>query len=157
MSLTVARLQEERKQWRKDHPFGFVARPVKSSQGALDLKKWDCAIPGKDKTIWEGGLFKLEVQFPDEFPTKPPKCKFVPPLFHPNVYPSGTVCLSILNEEEGWKPAITIKEILLGIQMLLDEVNPDSPAQADAYNLFKKDRAAYEKRIKQVVKDNPAP
>ena len=65
MSLTVARLQEERKQWRKDHPFGFVARPVKSNQGALDLKKWDCAIPGKDKTIWEGGLFKLEVQFPD--------------------------------------------------------------------------------------------
>lgn len=67
------------------------------------------------------------------------------------------MCLSILNEEEGWKPAITIKEILLGIQMLLDEVNPDSPAQADAYNLYKKDRAAYEKKVKQVVKDNPAP
>lgn len=33
--------------------------------GALDLKRWDCAIPGRDKTIWEGGLFKLEVQFPD--------------------------------------------------------------------------------------------
>lgn len=92
-----------------------------------------------------------------EYPTKPPKCKFVPPLFHPNVYPSGTVCLSILNEEEGWKPAITIKEILLGIQSLLDEPNPESPAQADAYNLFKKDRAAYEKKIRHVVKENPAP
>ena len=65
--------------------------------------------------------------------------------------------MSILNEEEGWKPAITIKEILLGIQMLLDEVNPESPAQADAYNLYKKDRAAYERKVKQVVKDNPAP
>ncbi|KAK3706721.1 SUMO conjugating enzyme Hus5 [Vermiconidia calcicola] len=149
MSLTQARLQEERKQWRKDHPFGFVARPAKTSAGTLDLKKWDCAIPGKDKTIWEGGLFKLEVQFPEG--------KFIPPLFHPNVYPSGTVCLSILNEEEGWKPAITIKEILLGIQMLLDEVNPESPAQAEAYNLYKKDRAAYEKKVKMVVKDNPAP
>ena len=53
------------KQWRKDHPFGFVARPMKTSQGALDLKRWDCAIPGRDKTIWEGGLFKLEVQFPE--------------------------------------------------------------------------------------------
>lgn len=81
----------------------------------------------------------------------------MPPLFHPNVYPSGTVCLSILNEEEGWKPAITIKEILLGIQMLLDEVNPESPAQADAYNLYKKDREAYKKKVRQVVKDNPAP
>lgn len=65
--------------------------------------------------------------------------------------------MSILNEEEGWKPAITIKEILLGVQSLLDEPNPDSPAQADAYNLFKKDRQAYEKKIRQVVKDNPAP
>jgi hypothetical protein len=83
--------------------------------------------------------------------------KFVPPLFHPNVYPSGTVCLSILNEEEGWKPAITIKQILLGVQDLLDDPNPDSPAQADAYNLFKKDRAAYEAKVKRIVRDNPAP
>ena len=28
--------------------------------------------------------------FKDDYPTTPPKCKFEPPLFHPNVYPSGT-------------------------------------------------------------------
>ena len=67
------------------------------------------------------------------------------------------MCLSILNEEEGWRPAITIKEILLGIQSLLNEPNPESPAQADAYNLFKKDKAAYERKIKQVVRENPQP
>ncbi|KAL6714913.1 SUMO conjugating enzyme Hus5 [Lecanora helva] len=149
MSLCQNRLQEERLQWRRDHPFGFFAKPVRTSQGVLDLKKWECGVPGKDKTLWEGGLFKLDVLFPDG--------KFVPPLFHPNVYPSGTVCLSILNEEEGWKPAITIKQILLGIQDLLNDPNPDSPAQADAYNLFKRDRQAYEKKVKSIVKDNPAP
>lgn len=53
------------KQWRKDHPFGFVARPMKNAQGVLDLRKWECAIPGKDRTIWEGGVFKLEVTFPE--------------------------------------------------------------------------------------------
>lgn len=83
--------------------------------------------------------------------------KFTPPLFHPNVYPSGTVCLSILNEDEGWKPAITIKDMLLGIQSLLDEPNPDSPAQAEAYTLFKKDLEAYQRKIKKVVKENPMP
>lgn len=41
--------------------------------------------------------------------------KFSPPLFHPNVYPSGTVCLSILDEEKSWKPAITIKQVFLFI------------------------------------------
>ncbi|KAB8606221.1 hypothetical protein FH972_025852 [Carpinus fangiana] len=156
-ALCLNRLSEERKQWRKDHPFGFYARPVKNASGALDLKMWECAVPGKENTIWEHGLFKLTVTFPDEYPTKPPKCKFSPALFHPNVYPSGTVCLSILNEEEAWKPAITLKDILIGIQSLLDEPNPESPAQADAYTLFKRDPEAYKKKIRQVVKDNPAP
>lgn len=185
-------LMEIRKQWRRDHPFGFFAKPVRTPQGVLDLKKWECGVPGKDKTLWEGGLFKLDVLFPDGelghctvstymvltflFQSilqslqsvciiSEPKLKlfdndigkFVPPLFHPNVYPSGTVCLSILNEEEGWKPAITIKQMLLGIQDLLNDPNPDSPAQADAYNLFKRDRQAYEKKVKAIVKDNPAP
>jgi ubiquitin-conjugating enzyme E2 I len=62
------------------------------------------------------------------------------------------VCLSILNEDEAWKPAITIKQILLGIQDLLDDPNPDSPAQAEAFNLFKKDRAGYERRIRYIVR-----
>ena len=189
----MALTQWSRKQWRRDHPFGFYARPVRTSQGVLDLKKWECGIPGKDKTLWEGGLFKLDVIFPDGMlavylgehwfdrliehgqntlqnrqsvrmmialrstSSQYFIGKFVPPLFHPNVYPSGTVCLSILNEEEGWKPAITIKQILLGIQELLNEPNPESPAQADAYNLFKKDRQAYEKKVKSIVKENPAP
>ncbi|KAF3918131.1 hypothetical protein AA313_de0204520 [Arthrobotrys entomopaga] len=154
-ALCLNRLQEERKQWRKDHPFGFYAKPARGAEG-LDLRQWSCGIPGKEKTLWEGGLFKLEMAFPEEYPTKPPKCKFVPPLFHPNVYPSGTVCLSILNEDQDWKPAITIKQILLGIQDLLDDPNPDSPAQAEAYNLFKKDRTAYDKRIRALVKENHA-
>ena len=50
---------------------------MRGSNGMMDLKKWDCGVPGKEKTLWEGGLFKLEVTFPDEYPTKPPKCTSV--------------------------------------------------------------------------------
>ena len=84
------------------------------------------------------------------------KGRFDAGFFHPNIFPSGTVCLSILNDEEDWKPAITLrqvsvhakvatslfvltktcKQILLGIQDLLDTPNPKSPAQTDAYHLF---------------------
>ena len=39
--------------------------------------------------------------------------KFEPPLFHPNVYPSGTVCLSLLDEEKDWRPAVTIKQVFV--------------------------------------------
>ena len=37
--------------------------------------------------------------------------KFDPPLYHPNVYPSGTICLSILDEEKSWRPSITMKSV----------------------------------------------
>lgn len=101
-----------------------------------------------------------------DYPTSPPKCKFEPPLFHPNVYPSGTVCLSLLDEEKDWRPAITIKQILLGnpclhnqlthtfsnlllgIQDLLNEPNVKDPAQAEAYTIYCQNRLEYEKRVK---------
>jgi ubiquitin-protein ligase len=53
-----------RKNWRRDHPFGFVAKPARTDKG-LDLRTWDCAIPGKEKTLWEGGQFKLQIIFPE--------------------------------------------------------------------------------------------
>jgi len=86
--------------------------------------------------MWEGGLYHLKIYFKDDYPSVPPKCRFDPPLFHPNVFPSGTVCLSILDEEKDWRPSITIKQILLGIQELLNEPNPADPAQAEAYHIF---------------------
>lgn len=152
MSLCLIRLQEERKQWRKTHPFGFFAKPNKASDGSLDLKHWTAGIPGKEGTIWEGAVYPVTLEFPDEYPSKPPKVKFRPKFYHPNVYPSGTVCLSILNELQDWKPAITLTQILLGVQELLDTPNKESPAQEDAYRHFVHDMNTYVKRVKAEVK-----
>ncbi|WFD24350.1 SUMO conjugating enzyme Hus5 [Malassezia equina] len=133
---------------------GFYARPEKEADGSLNLLVWEVGIPGKANTPWEGGVYKLKMYFPEEYPSKPPKCaytsltvgKFTPPLFHPNVFPSGTVCLSILDEEKSWKPAITIKQILLGVQDLLNDPNPGDPAQADAFHLFKR-------KVRQIARE----
>ncbi|EEC48108.1 predicted protein [Phaeodactylum tricornutum CCAP 1055/1] len=156
MSAGIAkgRLSEERKAWRKDHPIGFYARPTSKGDGSSDMFTWEAGIPGKSGTDWEGGLFKVRMEFSEEYPSRPPKCKFFPPLFHPNVYPSGTICLSILNEEEGWRPAITIKQVLTGIQDLLDDPNPDSPAQSEAINLFLSNKAEYKRRVKIEARKN---
>ncbi|CAK6450543.1 unnamed protein product [Pipistrellus nathusii] len=150
--IALSRLAQERKAWRRDHPFGFVAVPTENRDGTLNLMKWKCAIPGKSGTPWEGGLFKLRLSFKEDYPFSPPTCQFVPPLFHPNVYPSGVVCLSILNEDKDWRPAITIKQILLGIQDLLDEPNTQDSAQAEASMLYGQNRAEYEKRVRAQAK-----
>ncbi|KAE7999639.1 hypothetical protein FH972_004046 [Carpinus fangiana] len=40
------------------------------------------------------------------------------------------------NHPHGWRPAITVKQILVGIQDLLDQPNPADPAQTEGYHLF---------------------
>ena len=46
-SIARQRLTKERKDWRKDHPPGFYARPSKTADGGTDLFKWEAGIPGK--------------------------------------------------------------------------------------------------------------
>ncbi|KAM9473998.1 SUMO-conjugating enzyme UBC9-B isoform X2 [Oncorhynchus nerka] len=133
--IALSRLAQERKAWRKDHPFGFVAVPTKNPDGTMNLMNWECAIPGKKGTPWEGGLFKLRMLFKDDYPSSPPK-----------------FCLSILEEDKDWRPAITIKQILLGIQELLNEPNIQDPAQAEAYTIYCQNRVEYEKRVRAQAK-----
>lgn len=149
MSLAKTRLQEERKLWRKNHPFGFFAKPEKSPDGSLDLTNWKAGIPGKKNTPWEEGIFPVTINFPAEYPSKPPKVKFPQGFYHPNVYPSGTVCLSILNEEQDWRPGVNLTDIVLGVQDLLSNPNPDSPAQEPAWKTFTKDKSLYESKVKE--------
>ncbi|CAD6243400.1 unnamed protein product [Miscanthus lutarioriparius] len=108
------------------------------------------------KTDWEGGYFPLTLHFSEDYPSKPPKCKFPQGFFLPNVYPSRIVCLSILNEDSGWRPAITVMQVFIGIQDLLDQPNPADPAQTDGYHLFIQDPTEYKRRVRLQAKQYPA-
>ncbi|CAN4088107.1 unnamed protein product [Withania somnifera] len=155
--IARGRLAEERKAWRKNHPHGFVAKPETGPDGSLNLMVWHCTIPGKPGTDWEGGHYPLTMHFSEDYPSQPPKCKFPQGFFHINVYPSGDVCLSILNAGTGWNPAITVKQILLSIQELLDHPNPSSSAQFDCTMIYmQQDKTEYKRRLKEQAKQYPA-
>ncbi|ETV95998.1 hypothetical protein H310_10653 [Aphanomyces invadans] len=153
-SMAAQRLRQERKNWRRDHPAGFWARPIAAEDGSLNIMIWSAGIPGKVGTIWEGGTYKMSLTFSEDYPSKPPLCKFVPPLYHPNVYPSGTVCLSILNEDKDWKPSVTIKQILKGVQDLLDSPNMADPAQREPFQDLKNDPEEYKRKVKAIALRN---
>lgn len=114
------------------------------------MLSWECGIPGKPTGIWAEGTFRINLTFHDNYPATPPKCVFTPPIPHPNIYPSGAVCLSIIGGD--WKPTISMKQILLGIQDLLDDPNPKSPANQDAYVLFKSNKKKYEENARSFAK-----
>ncbi|KAL6652186.1 hypothetical protein ACP70R_011111 [Stipagrostis hirtigluma subsp. patula] len=147
------RLAEERKSWRKSHPHGFVAKPETLPDGSANLMVWKCVIPGKEGTDWEGGYFPLTLTFSEDYPSRPPTCKFPEGFFHVNVFNNGVVCLSILGN--GWKPSITVRQILIGIQDLLDNPNPASSAQHLCYELLTQKMSEYKYRVRQQAKRYP--
>ena len=145
------RLARERKQWRRDHPTGFSARPAPNPDGSTNLFEWDVLIPGPPDTVWSGAAYAATLAFPAEYPRLPPTLRFDPVLFHPNVYLSGLICMSLLNPEPptDWHASTSVRTILLGAQQVLADPCTDSPAQADAYMLYRHDRAAYNVRVRE--------
>ena len=98
--IAIGRLRQERKAWRKKHPFGYYARAAKHTDGSTNLLVWKCGVPGKAGTAWEGGTYKVTLTFTEEYPASPPTCAFTPIIFHPNVYGSGKICLSIIDPQK---------------------------------------------------------
>jgi ubiquitin-conjugating enzyme E2 A len=141
------RLLKDFKRLQKDPPTGIQAAPQDNN-----VMMWQAVIIGPDDTPWEGGVFRLSLEFTEEYPNKPPLVKFLSKIFHPNVYVDGKICLDILQNQ--WSPIYDISAILTSIQSLLSDPNPASPANAEASQLYDRDRREYNQRVRQVVEES---
>lgn len=106
-----------------------------------NLRYFDVSIAGPAGSPYEGGIFKLELFLTEEYPMSAPKVRFLTKLYHPNVDKLGRICLSIL-KPEGWSPALQISAVLLSIQALLTDPNPDDPLDTRVAEQWKTDQAA---------------
>ena len=88
----------------------------------------------------KGGIFKLELFLPDEYPMCPPKVRFLTKIYHPNIDKLGRICLDILKTK--WSPALQIRTVLLSIQALLSAPNPDDPLANDVADHWKSNEPA---------------
>jgi len=116
--------------------------------------KWAGTIHGPSDSPYEGMELKLQMEFSDDYPLKPPNCKFTSPVWHPNVDMAGRICLDILSEK--WSAAMDIRGLLLSLQSLLNDPNPNSPLNAQAANQWVKERESYNLKVKEHFKSKSA-
>ena len=134
---TIGRIKAELEALTKDPPCNCSAGPKED-----DVMEWEATLMGPVGSVYEGGVFKLTIIFPSDYPFKPPKIKFETSIYHPNINASGGICLDIL--KDNWSPALTISKVLLSICSLLNDPNPDDPLVPDIAEQYVKNRAAYD-------------
>ncbi|PPD98182.1 hypothetical protein GOBAR_DD04814 [Gossypium barbadense] len=61
----------------------------------------------------------------------------------------------IPGKKGGWRPSITVKQILVGIQDLLDQPNATDAAQTEGHQLYVSNPNEYRKRVQQQVLQYP--
>ncbi|EMF12183.1 ubiquitin conjugating enzyme [Sphaerulina musiva SO2202] len=159
---TVAskRLFQEYKSLTIDPPEGITAGPINED----DLFVWEAIIQGPEGTPFEGGVFPAELRFPKDYPLMPPTMRFLGGgIWHPNVYPNGVVCISILHApgddpnhyehaSERWSPIQSVEKILISVMSMIAEPNDESPANIDAAKMWREQREEFEKRVRRDVR-----
>ena len=134
----MRRLKKELEEIRNDPPSNCSAGPIGD-----DMYNWEASIIGPSDSPYSGGIFKLKLQFCDDFPFKPPKVKFITKILHPNIDCYGNICLDILNKN--WSPVLNVTKLLLSISSLLTDPNPDDPLDAEVAYIYKNDNQKFVK------------
>ncbi len=131
---SAKRILKELKDLEQDPPSNCSAGLVADS----DLYTWTATILGPADSPYAGGLFTLAIQFPVDYPFKPPKVAFTTKVFHPNINAQGGICLDILKDQ--WSPALSISKVLLSICSLLTDPNPKDPLVPEVARLYETNR-----------------
>jgi ubiquitin-conjugating enzyme E2 D/E len=136
--MALRRIRKELEEIQRDPPAGCSCGPIRED----DVYNWEGVLMGPADSPYAGGIFKVGIQFPADYPYKAPKVFFLTKIYHPNINSAGGICLDILKDQ--WSPALMISKVLLSILSLLTDPNPDDPLVPDIARQYKTNRVAYD-------------
>ncbi|CAG8691220.1 2417_t:CDS:2, partial [Scutellospora calospora] len=95
---------------------------------------------------YKGGIFKLRIEFSQDYPFKPPSVKFITRVYHPNIDDDGSICVNLL------KTDFFFLKVLKAIAELLENPNPDDALVASIAEVYNTNKPKFVKTAKDFVK-----
>ena len=113
-----------------------------------NLFSWVVIMQGSENTPYDGGIFKLQFKFPNNYPFKAPDVKFLTTIYHPNIkLDTGEICQDVFAST--WAPTQKVQDILEKLVSMLKEPSTATPLEADICNEFINDRTKFEKNARE--------
>ena len=142
MANLSRRLNKELYDIKNDPPLNISAGPIGDN-----IYEWEAVLLGPSETPYEGGVFKLDIHIPKDYPMKPPNIIFKTKIYHPNINSAGSICLDIL--KTNWSPALTLSKLLLSICSLLADPNCDDPLVPSIATQYKTNYELFKETAKE--------
>ena len=115
--------------------------------------QWKVAITGPSGSLYEKGIYHLDVTFPPDYPYKPPSCVFNPILYHPSVsQEDGIACLPIISDH--WSPSVTMSNVFKEIQEMLANPDPSHAAAPVIAQEYAEQRATFVNKLDEWIQKN---
>ncbi len=133
LGLAHTRLSKELREYKKLTEKDRIRLILRDKE---NLFEWQAILRGPPDTPYEGGIFKININVPENYPFSPPKCVFITKIFHPNInIDSGEICFELLKDK--WTSQWSLESVCVAIFNLLSNPNADSPLNCDAGNLIR--------------------
>ncbi|XP_019600003.2 ubiquitin-conjugating enzyme E2 L3 isoform X2 [Rhinolophus sinicus] len=105
----------------------------------------------KDNPPYDTGAFRIEINFPAEYPFNPPKITLKTKIYHPSIDEKRQVCLPVVSAEK-WKPATKTDQVIQSLIALVNDPYPEHSLWADLAEKYSKDRKNFCKNAEEFTK-----
>ncbi|EXJ72482.1 uncharacterized protein A1O5_04987 [Cladophialophora psammophila CBS 110553] len=126
----------------RDPPYRVSCGPIGD-----DIFHWQATFLGPSDSDYAGGVFFLDIRFPQDYPWKPPRLSFTTKIFHTNVNEFGGISLDILHD--AWSPGLSVAKCLLAICSMMQDPYAPPGSWFPSAQLYLRNRAKYHQTARE--------